>query len=66
MGTQIMRLREVLAVLGISRATLWRRVRDGQFPPPVRLGGTGTRTIGWKSSEVERWIEELRSSAEKN
>ena len=66
MDIKIMRQREVLAALGISRATLWRRVRAGQFPPPIRLGGAGTRAIGWKRSDIEHWIEELRFSAERN
>lgn len=26
-------------LLGISRATFWRRVKDGTFPQPIRIGG---------------------------
>ncbi|MFT4794025.1 MAG: putative DNA-binding transcriptional regulator AlpA [Paracoccaceae bacterium] len=26
-------------LLGLSRATLWRRVSDGTLPQPVRIGG---------------------------
>ena len=36
------------ALLGISRATFWRRVKDGTFPQPIRIGGI-TR---WKRSEL--------------
>lgn len=27
-------------MLGISRATFWRRVKDGTLPKPIRLGGS--------------------------
>jgi len=36
------------ALFGISRSTFWRRVADGTFPQPVRIGGT-TR---WRRSEL--------------
>lgn len=35
-------------LLGISRATWWRRVNDGTLPKPVRIGGL-TR---WSRKEV--------------
>ena len=34
--------------LGISRATFWRRVKDGTFPKPIRIGGA-TR---WRRDEL--------------
>ena len=37
----IMRLPAVLERVGLSKTTLWRRIRDGSFPQPVRLGGEG-------------------------
>ena len=55
----ILRTRDVLALLGISRTTLWRRVQSGDFPAPVRLGGKGSRAVGWRREDVERWMEAL-------
>ena len=37
---------------GLGRTTLWRRVKGGDFPAPIRLGGTGSR------AESQAWIEE--------
>ncbi len=34
------------------RTTLWRWVRDGDFPPPVKLGGTN----GWLDFEVDDFV----------
>ena len=35
----------------VSRATIWRWAREGNFPLPVKINGA-TR---WKISEVEAW-----------
>lgn len=47
------------ALLGISRATFWRRVNDQTLPPPIRLGGS-TR---WRRDELMAAVE--RASAER-
>ena len=36
------------AWLGISRATFWRRVKDGTFPTPLKIGAA-TR---WRRDEL--------------
>jgi prophage regulatory protein len=54
-GEVLLRQPAVLARIGFSKSTLWELVRRGQFPRPVRIS---SRAVAWKSSEVERWIEE--------
>ena len=54
---RIMRTPEVVKLTGLSKTTIWRRVRSGDFPTPVKLGSLGTRSIGWREGEIERWIE---------
>ncbi len=39
----------------LSRTSVWRRVSDGSFPQPVKLGGTVRRA--WFEDEVMAWIE---------
>lgn len=51
---RFVRLPEVKALTGLSRSTVYERIRDGQFPKPVGLGG---RNVGWVESEVSAWIE---------
>lgn len=48
------------ALLGISRATFWRRVNDGTFPQPIRIAGV-TR---WRRDELMKTIERLASESE--
>lgn len=37
---------------GVSVPTLWRWVKDGKFPQPVKLGPGSTR---WRESDVLAW-----------
>ncbi len=39
-----------------SRTTIWRDVRAGRFPAPVKVG---RNRIGWLESEIEEWQENL-------
>ena len=55
----ILRTPAVLALIGLSRTSLWRRIKAGDFPPPVLLGGRGSRAVGWRRADIERWLEAL-------
>lgn len=48
------------AMLGISRATFWRRVKDGTFPRPVRIAGV-TR---WRHDKLVEAVERLSDDGE--
>lgn len=53
MTHRIARRREVCERLGISQATLWRWVKAGHFPSPVRLG---PNSVGFVSDEIDQWL----------
>ena len=55
----ILRMPQVLAMTGLSRSTLLRRERARDFPAKLRLGGPGSRAVGWRRADVERWLEAL-------
>lgn len=40
-------------LLPVSRATLWRMVRDGRFPAPYKLG---PNTTAWQCGDVRRYL----------
>lgn len=50
----ILRRDDVLAILGISPATLHRWRNAGRFPEPIRLG---PRTVAWRRADLEAWID---------
>lgn len=60
---RMMRMPEVMALTGLSRTTIWRRLRDGSFPPAVRLGGERTRAVGWREQDIYDWIDSLSPAA---
>ena len=53
---KMMHTDEVLARTGWSRTTLWRRVRAGEFPAPVK---TGPNSVDWFDDEVDEAQEKL-------
>jgi predicted DNA-binding transcriptional regulator AlpA len=52
---RIMRAKEVVEMTGLSRTTLWRMEKTGDFPARVSLG---VGSVGWKHSEVSEWLKE--------
>ena len=62
-GGRVVRLPEVVEITGLSRATIWRRERDGSFPRPIRLGGERTRAVGWREQDIYDWIDGLSPAA---
>jgi prophage regulatory protein len=48
-----LRQREVTAMTGLSRSTIWRLRRAGQFPIPRQLS---IRVRGWLASDVAAWV----------
>jgi prophage regulatory protein len=44
------RRKEVLDVFGFSNSTLYQKIADGTFPPPVKIGAQMT---AWFSDELQ-------------
>ncbi len=49
----LLRQREVLAILRVSRPTLWEWRSKGLFPAPIKLG---PNTIAWREADVRAWL----------
>ena len=47
------RIRDVIRMTALTRATLYRRISAGRFPPPVHLGG---RVCAWPRTALQAWI----------
>jgi prophage regulatory protein len=52
--------KQVTGLLPFSRASLWRRVKDGSFPQPMKLS---ERTTVWATSEIRKWIMDQNGQA---
>ena len=55
---RLLTVREVLAVVGISRSGLYAKISKGEFPAPVAIG---ERSVRFKAIEVEAWIDRLQA-----
>jgi predicted DNA-binding transcriptional regulator AlpA len=53
-----LRMGDVIRITALSRATLYRRIAGGKFPPPVHLGG---RACGWSRAALQKWIDDPES-----
>ena len=60
MVTSILRLPTVKARTGLSRSTIYLRIKQGTFPAPISLGA---RAVGWVDSEIQQWLDEKIESS---
>ena len=49
----ILRLPQVIQLTGLSRSTVYSRVKEGKLSPPISLGA---RAVGWLVSDIESFI----------
>ena len=58
---KILRMRTVLERTGLSRSTLYRKMKSGTFPNLVQLS---EHCRGWRESAINRWISDPMSYRE--
>lgn len=56
---RLLRLRDVAFLVGLSKATIYRKLKAGEFPRPVASGAS----VRWKESEIGAWIASLTQRA---
>ena len=52
---RLLRRQEVETRCGIARTTIYRLMRCGEFPEPLKVG---PRAVRWLESEIETWLAE--------
>lgn len=55
---KLLKLKDVIAITSLSKASVYRQVNAGTFPAPIRIG---PRAIAWVVAEIDLWIEEKRN-----
>jgi prophage regulatory protein len=55
MINSILRLPEVKSRTGLSRSTIYLRIKNKCFPSQITLGG---RAVGWVEADINQWLEE--------
>ena len=51
---RFMRMRDVIEMVGVSRATIYRWMDADGFPRSIALGGN---SIAWSEKSVQEWME---------
>jgi prophage regulatory protein len=51
---RLIRLPEVMRRVGMARPTVYRAIKEGRFPEPVKVGSASM----WVEREIEAWIRE--------
>lgn len=62
MKHQIFRLPVVIKKTGLSRSTIYARIKEGTFPKPIQIG---LRSVGWLEQDVELWFEQCINGLKK-
>ena len=61
-ASRLIKLKTVLEYCAFSKATLYRQIKAGHFPEPVRLTGgwddsnAASRSVAWREEEILQWI----------
>ncbi|WP_418103808.1 AlpA family transcriptional regulator [Vibrio harveyi] len=55
---RFLRLKEVMALTGLGRSSIYKFMDENTFPKSVSLGG---RAVAWVESEIEDWMSERLS-----
>ncbi len=62
-GKRLLRIDEVLEVVGVSKSVLYEMIGREQFPRPVRIS---LRAVGWHQREIDEWLESLPQATGEN
>jgi len=50
---RLIRMTELPDIVGYKPWSIYRLIREGQFPRPVKLG---QRAVAWRESDISDWI----------
>ncbi|MDE0033302.1 MAG: AlpA family transcriptional regulator [Deltaproteobacteria bacterium] len=53
MTARLLTRQQIESITGLTRSTIYRLMRMGDFPEPIRIG---QRAVRWPESEIEAWL----------
>lgn len=60
---RLIRLTEVMDIVGICRSQIYLLISKKEFPPPIILStGITNRCSRWSALEVKAWVEQKKSN----
>lgn len=61
---KLVKTRELVQMLGVSKSTIHRWAADPKHPLPKPLR-IGARSVGWHQSDIQAWIDSLTPNKNK-
>jgi prophage regulatory protein len=58
--TRLLRLKQVIEIVGMKRSTIYERMSASSFPRPINLG---PRAVAWLNTDIQNWIAERASAS---
>lgn len=55
--SQILSQKQVCELTNLSRTTIWKLMRENQFPQKISLTNGPRGRVGWRADEVQAWID---------
>lgn len=59
---QVLNVRDIQKITGMSRTTIWRHEKNGEFPKRMKLTDSG-RSVGWLESDIREWLQSRKDKA---
>lgn len=59
-NSYIIPLKDLPSILGMSRTSLWKLRRQGDFPKPLM---NDNKVIGWRRESIVCWLDSLQEEA---
>jgi len=56
---RLLTIEDVIKIGIGGRTTIWKKVKDGQFPKPIKLGSAPSSPIRWKEEDIEEYLRNL-------
>lgn len=50
---RLLRLREVMHVVGLKKSTIYDMIKQGTFPKPIKIS---SRAVAWLEDAIMTWI----------
>jgi prophage regulatory protein len=61
-GALYVRVGHLTKILPVSQASIWRKVKNGTFPKPIKLSD---RITAWRMDDINAWLSKRHEEAVK-
>jgi predicted DNA-binding transcriptional regulator AlpA len=56
---RLLDIKDILALNLGGRTTIWKKVKDGSFPKPIKLGSSQQAPLRWRQKDIEIYLNNL-------